>query len=322
VSASLQSLQIASGSVLDTLSLGNQLKQLSRWLGQFQAVVAPNQAVVVTDNTVTQAATDTQAALQPVLVTAPQKIKATDDKSAAETIVALNAVTAGASATLPSAVNTAPVPAQAANNNTTPNAAVAAGVVEAATSNLSNNTGNSGQGSDRPQMGAMTALSGIAAASNASASTAVSFSKVLKAAAYTPVSEQVAFNIKAAVKGGASKIEIQLNPAELGKLHIKMDVSSDGKATGIIVTAEHKSTLEMLQRDARGLENALADAGIKTDSGSLSFNLRGGQHEKDDTRQALASYAPLLQEEDELAPLAVISRSYVVNAADGLDIQI
>ncbi len=30
-----------------------------------------------------------------------------------------------------------------------------------------------------------------------------------------------------------------------------------------------------MQRDARGLEKALQDAGLKTDSGSLSFNLRG-----------------------------------------------
>jgi hypothetical protein len=33
--------------------------------------------------------------------------------------------------------------------------------------------------------------------------------------------------------------------------------------------------MELLQRDARDLERALQDAGLRADSGSLSFNLRG-----------------------------------------------
>lgn len=42
-----------------------------------------------------------------------------------------------------------------------------------------------------------------------------------------------------------------------------------------MVTVERPETLELLQRDARGLERALQDAGLRTDSGSLNFNLRG-----------------------------------------------
>ena len=33
--------------------------------------------------------------------------------------------------------------------------------------------------------------------------------------------------------------------------------------------------MDLLQRDARDLERALQDAGLRADSGSLSFNLRG-----------------------------------------------
>ena len=38
---------------------------------------------------------------------------------------------------------------------------------------------------------------------------------------------------------------------------------------------ERSETLDLLQRDARSLERALNDAGLKADSGSLEFNLRG-----------------------------------------------
>ena len=40
------------------------------------------------------------------------------------------------------------------------------------------------------------------------------------------------------------------------------------------VTADNKDTLAMLQRDSRGLEKALQDAGLKTE-GSMTFSLAG-----------------------------------------------
>ena len=48
----------------------------------------------------------------------------------------------------------------------------------------------------------------------------------------------------------------------------------DGRVIAV-VTADNKDTLDLLQRDARELERALQNAGLQTDSGSLSFNLRG-----------------------------------------------
>ena len=51
-------------------------------------------------------------------------------------------------------------------------------------------------------------------------------------------------------------------------------MTNDG-AVKAIIAVERAETFELLQRDARGLEKALQDAGLKTGSGSLSFNLRG-----------------------------------------------
>ncbi len=98
--------------------------------------------------------------------------------------------------------------------------------------------------------------------------------KLAHATSHTPVEEQVSVNIRQALDDGADQIIIRLNPPELGKLHIKMDIAQDGRAH-VVVTADNKDTFDMLQRDARGLERALGDAGVKTDSGSLQFDLRG-----------------------------------------------
>src|SRR3546814_11737514 len=64
-----------------------------------------------------------------------------------------------------------------------------------------------------------------------------------------------------------------LHPAELGRIEVKLENASDGTLRAVI-SAERPETLDLLQRDARGLERALQDAGVQTDSGSLRFNLR------------------------------------------------
>ena len=41
-----------------------------------------------------------------------------------------------------------------------------------------------------------------------------------------------------------------------------------------MVTADRQETLDLLQRDSRGLERALQEAGLDADSDNLSFSLR------------------------------------------------
>ncbi len=91
--------------------------------------------------------------------------------------------------------------------------------------------------------------------------------------------DQVAVHIQRAVAAGQGRIRITLHPAELGQIDVKLNIGNDG-AVKAILSIERPETFELLQRDARGLEKALQDAGLKTDSGSLSFNLKG-QSERD-----------------------------------------
>ena len=85
--------------------------------------------------------------------------------------------------------------------------------------------------------------------------------------------EQVSVQIQNAARNGTDRISIRLSPAALGKVEVKLELSPD-KTVQAIVTAEKPETLDMLERDARTLQRALEEAGLKTNSDSLSFERR------------------------------------------------
>ena len=91
--------------------------------------------------------------------------------------------------------------------------------------------------------------------------------------------EQVAVQIGLAARFGARQISLQLKPASLGEVDIELNIAKDGQVR-VTVLAERQETLDLLQRDARGLERALQDAGLKSDAGSLHFGLRGEGREQ------------------------------------------
>jgi hypothetical protein len=94
-----------------------------------------------------------------------------------------------------------------------------------------------------------------------------------------PIQEQVAVHVQRALREGAGRVSIQLSPEELGRIHVKLDIDKDKRVTAA-VTVERSSTLDLLQRDVKGLERALQDAGLNMDSGDLSFSLgHGGDQE-------------------------------------------
>lgn len=99
------------------------------------------------------------------------------------------------------------------------------------------------------------------------------------------VTNQVAVQIQKAIGEGNDRISIQLKPADLGRVEVRLDVASDGRVTAV-VTADRADTLDLLQRDARLLQSSLQDAGLQADSNSLSFELKGNGlafgHERQD----------------------------------------
>jgi flagellar hook-length control protein FliK len=89
------------------------------------------------------------------------------------------------------------------------------------------------------------------------------------------LTRQVAVHVQKAVGQGVDRIQIQLKPADLGRIEIRLDVPADGRAT-IMISADRQETLDLLQRDARSLQTALQDTGLQADGESLKFSLRGG----------------------------------------------
>ncbi|MDX2028023.1 MAG: flagellar hook-length control protein FliK [Alphaproteobacteria bacterium] len=86
--------------------------------------------------------------------------------------------------------------------------------------------------------------------------------------------EQVILRLNRSARNGDDQMTIQLRPAELGRIHIKLTIAQDGRVQGMVV-ADNPSTLDLLLKDVRSLERALQEAGLRADSGSLQFSLSG-----------------------------------------------
>lgn len=72
--------------------------------------------------------------------------------------------------------------------------------------------------------------------------------------------------------GRSTSIDVRLDPPELGRVQVSLEVGPDNKVTAV-VAAENPATLSDLVRSARELERALQEAGLELDAGGLSFDL-------------------------------------------------
>jgi flagellar hook-length control protein FliK len=96
--------------------------------------------------------------------------------------------------------------------------------------------------------------------------------------------DQLPLQIQRAVANGRDHITIQIVPHDLGRIEIKLDFDRAG-TINTVIAADRPQTLDLLRRDAGGLERALQDAGFKTDGSSLSFNLQGDQRQQYQNQQ-------------------------------------
>lgn len=86
---------------------------------------------------------------------------------------------------------------------------------------------------------------------------------------------------------GLQRFEIRLDPDELGRIDVRLDIAGDGGIKAHL-TVDRVETLALLQRDARTLERAFEQAGLDTGNGGLQFSLgsdrsQGGQKQQDET---------------------------------------
>jgi flagellar hook-length control protein FliK len=83
----------------------------------------------------------------------------------------------------------------------------------------------------------------------------------------------VPVEIGARVLAGNKRFDIRLDPAELGRVDVSLEISDKGDVSARL-TVDRVETLHMLQRDARTLERAFEQAGLKPSDGGVEISLR------------------------------------------------
>ncbi len=105
------------------------------------------------------------------------------------------------------------------------------------------------------------------------------------------VAKQLNINITRAVKAGDNQFSMRMDPPELGRVTVKLTFAQNGLVKSQVI-AERPETLELLQREVRGLERAVEAGGHKTEPGAISFSLDSGGEES-----AGRAFAEAMQED-------------------------
>jgi flagellar hook-length control protein FliK len=98
----------------------------------------------------------------------------------------------------------------------------------------------------------------------------------------------IEIGLKAAA--GVKSFEIRLDPDELGRIDVRLDLGDDGSVSAKLVV-DRVETLALLQRDARTLERAFEQIGLKTSGEGIAMTLRdpgSEQRERQDQTPAAA----------------------------------
>jgi flagellar hook-length control protein FliK len=76
---------------------------------------------------------------------------------------------------------------------------------------------------------------------------------------------------------GVNRFEIRLDPPELGRVEVRIEIDGDAVKAQLVV--DRVETLALLQRDAKTLERAFEQAGLKTSENGIDLALRDHQAE-------------------------------------------
>jgi chemotaxis protein MotD len=136
----------------------------------------------------------------------------------------------------------------------------------------------------------------------------------------------VAVEIAQSAKAGKTSFDIRLDPAELGRIDVRLEVDKHGNVTSHL-TVEKPETLTMLRQDAPQLQRALEQAGLKTNDSGLQFSLRDQspqQQQQQNGEQSGRHMHRLTINDDDTVTVAPAARGYgrMYGANGGIDISI
>jgi flagellar hook-length control protein FliK len=137
---------------------------------------------------------------------------------------------------------------------------------------------------DTGQPGAASPITGFDAPRPATDSLSTPVARALHGAAAMQVAQHVAPRFD----GQSANFEVRLDPAELGRVDVKITVDHDKRVTAA-VSADSAQTLSDLRGAARDIERALNEAGLDLAQGGLSFDLN--QRQTSDEKFDAASHS-------------------------------
>ncbi len=129
--------------------------------------------------------------------------------------------------------------------------------------------------SDAPEAPSQPAQNATALTTQSAASVQHASAVEQSAARAAPAGAQVSREIIRRFDGGATRFEMRLDPPELGRVEIRLEVTRDHRVTALI-SADNPQALTDLVRHARELEQSLQAAGLDLSDSGLSFDLRQG----------------------------------------------
>lgn len=138
----------------------------------------------------------------------------------------------------------------------------------------------------------------------------------------------VPVEIGAQALAGNRRFDIRLDPAELGRIDVRLEISDKGEVSAKL-TVDRVETLHMLQRDARTLERAFEQAGLKPSEGGIDLSLRdpadqqaGGRQQRQDDETPRGRRAWVQATDDSALVTEVASLPRNASRLGGVDLSI
>ncbi|WP_439633186.1 flagellar hook-length control protein FliK [Glycocaulis sp.] len=125
---------------------------------------------------------------------------------------------------------------------------------------------------------------------------------------------------------GSRSFDIRLDPPELGRVQVRLEIGAD-RSVQAMLTADKPEALAELQRNARELEKALADAGLDLGENGIGFALSEGggdeQAERDHDGRATGPSTTSTATISEESISAPVSRyGFLMTGRTGVDMRI
>jgi flagellar hook-length control protein FliK len=179
---------------------------------------------------------------------------------------------------------------------------------------------------DGAHTGIVSAESNAGAAAPASSAAGTSPAQAQQPAAPPVPLGAVPMTIGLRALAGSSRFEIRLDPVDLGRIDVSLDIDKDQGTVTTHLVVERPETLALLQRDAGSLQQALSQAGLDPSEGGINLSLRGesgsGGQGSDGRKPDSREGGPRLADGSELRGPADPAPLRLLRSLSGIDIRI